>query len=213
MFKKISLFYFSSLILFFFFFSPPPTWKSARGAPSVPRTRHRSEGRDRSIDWGRRAWSEFCSAFSSIPAIMDWKTTDTRILFTRVRYTRGKAGIKFDRGHRKRVFNGEFAGELNLPESFGAWLNRFTIRLSIPPPISSSPPLLARRGSTRCYDSASTDWNLNRSAKFQNFRRDLFSKERKEESRISSSARSCLNRREIIKFPFITRDGWMDGSF
>lgn len=143
MFKKISLFYFSSLILFFFsFFSPPPP-----GNPRVARLVYPGLDTDPKdvIDQLiggalRRAWSEFCSAFSSIPAIMDWKTTDTRILFTRVRYTRGKAGIKFDRGHRKRVFNGEFAGELNLPESFGAWLNRFTIRLSIPPPISSSPP-------------------------------------------------------------------------
>lgn len=57
----------------------------------APRTRHPSEGRDQSIDWARCDGTgvESRSAFSPILAIMDRKTTDTRIrkCFTRARYT------------------------------------------------------------------------------------------------------------------------------
>lgn len=59
----------------------------------APRTRHPSEGRDQSIDWARCDGTgvESRSAFSPILAIMDRKTTDTRIrkCFTRARYTQG----------------------------------------------------------------------------------------------------------------------------
>ena len=71
--------------------SIPPFYSPLVFFHLAPRTRHPSEGRDQSIDWARCDGTgvESRSAFSPILAIMDRKTTDTRIrkCFTRARYT------------------------------------------------------------------------------------------------------------------------------
>lgn len=71
--------------------SIPPFYSPLVFFHLAPRTRHPSEGRDQSIDWARCDGTgvESRSAFSPILAIMDRKTTDTRIrkCFTHARYT------------------------------------------------------------------------------------------------------------------------------
>lgn len=101
--------YFILYLWFFFFFH----LEISRGAPSVPRTRHPSEGRDQSIDWARCEWNPALLFHHRYRQLwIEKRPTRGRKYFTRV-------GIKFDRGHRN-----EFSMELQEN-----WIYRISLLL------------------------------------------------------------------------------------